>query len=86
MDSTPFPAGKGKRRLALAKWIVDKKNPLTARVMVNRIWSWHFGRGLAGNPNNFGGTGELPTHPALLDYKFLAHSNDQQNTKKQPTA
>ena len=36
--------------------------------MVNRIWSWHFGRGLAGNPNNFGGTGELPTHPALLDY------------------
>ena len=68
MDSTPFPAGKGKRRLALAKWIVDKKNPLTARVMVNRIWSWHFGRGLAGNPNNFGGTGELPTHPALLDY------------------
>ena len=36
--------------------------------MVNRIWSWHFGRGIAGNPNNFGGTGELPTHPALLDY------------------
>jgi hypothetical protein len=71
MISTPFPAGKGKRRLALAKWIVDKRNPLTARVMVNRIWSWHFGRGLAGNPNNFGGTGELPTHPALLD--FLAN-------------
>ena len=68
MNTTPFPAGKGKRRLALAKWIVDKRNPLTARVMVNRIWSWHFGRGLAGNPNNFGGTGELPTHPALLDF------------------
>jgi mono/diheme cytochrome c family protein len=68
MNTTPFPTGKGKRRLALAKWIVDKKNPLTARVMVNRIWSWHFGRGLAGNPNNFGGTGELPTHPGLLDY------------------
>ena len=68
MNANPFPKGQGKRRLALAKWIVDEKNPLTARVMVNRIWSWHFGRGLAGNPNNFGGTGELPTHPALLDY------------------
>jgi len=68
MEATPFPAGQGKRRLALAEWIVDNKNPLTARVMVNRIWSWHFGRGIAGNPNNFGGTGELPTHPALLDY------------------
>lgn len=68
MSPRPFPAGKGKRRLALAEWIVNEKNPLTARVMVNRIWSWHFGRGIAGNPNNFGGTGELPTHPALLDY------------------
>ena len=68
MSVQPFPKGKGKRRLALARWIVNEKNPLTARVMVNRIWSWHFGRGIAGNPNNFGGTGELPTHPALLDY------------------
>ena len=68
MSPRPFPAGKGKRRLALAEWIVNKENPLAARVMVNRIWSWHFGRGIAGNPNNFGGTGELPTHPALLDY------------------
>jgi len=68
MKPRPFPKGQGKRRLALAKWIVDPKNPLTARVMVNRVWSWHFGRGIAGNPNNFGGTGELPTHPALLDF------------------
>lgn len=68
MTPRPFPVGKGKRRLALAEWIVNKENPLAARVMVNRIWSWHFGRGIAGNPNNFGGTGELPTHPALLDY------------------
>ncbi|MEM6469738.1 MAG: DUF1549 domain-containing protein, partial [Planctomycetota bacterium] len=52
-----FPDGKGKRRLALANWIVDPQNPLTARVIVNRVWSWHFGRGIAGNPNNFGGTG-----------------------------
>lgn len=68
MDARPFPTGQGKRRLALADWIVDEKNPLTARVMVNRVWSWHFGKGLAGNPNNFGGTGKLPTHPELLDY------------------
>ncbi len=71
MDSSAFPTGRGQRRLALADWIVDEKNPLTARVIVNRVWSWHFGKGIAGNPNNFGGTGLLPTHPALLDY--LAH-------------
>jgi len=68
MNPAPFPKGQGKRRLALADWIVDEKNPLTARVMVNRVWSWHFGQGLAGNPNNFGGTGLPPTHPLLLDY------------------
>jgi len=67
MPAAAFPADKGKRRLALAEWIVDEKNPLTARVMVNRVWSWHFGKGLAGNPNNFGGTGLPPTHPELLD-------------------
>ncbi|MEO0445169.1 MAG: PSD1 and planctomycete cytochrome C domain-containing protein [Verrucomicrobiota bacterium] len=68
MSEPQFVGGQGKRRLSLAQWIVDPKNPLTARVMVNRVWSWHFGRGLAGNPNNFGGTGALPTHPELLDY------------------
>ena len=76
MNSETFPAGQGKRRLALANWIADPKNPLTARVIVNRVWSWHFGRGIAGNPNNFGGTGEPPTHPALLDYLadwFIQH-------------
>ncbi len=56
------------RRLALADWIVAPQNPLTARVMANRIWSWHFGQGLAGNPNNFGTTGKKPTHPELLDW------------------
>ncbi|MGC6464311.1 MAG: PSD1 and planctomycete cytochrome C domain-containing protein [Akkermansiaceae bacterium] len=68
MNPKPFPKGQDKRRLALANWITDAKNPLTARVIVNRIWSWHFGKGLAGNPNNFGGTGLAPTHPELLDY------------------
>ena len=68
MPVAAFPDGQGKRRLALAEWIVDRKNPLTARVIVNRVWSWHFGKGLAGNPNNLGATGRLPTHPELLDY------------------
>lgn len=68
MESIDFPDGRGKRRLALAEWITHETNPLTARVMVNRVWSWHFGRGLAANPNNFGGGGAAPTHPELLDY------------------
>jgi hypothetical protein len=56
------------RRLALAQWIASTQNPLTSRVMVNRIWQWHFGKGLAQNPNNFGSTGKKPSHPELLDY------------------
>lgn len=68
MQTVNFPSGAGSRRLALADWIVRHDNPLTARVIVNRVWSWHFGKGLAGNPNNFGGTGSRPTHPELLDY------------------
>ncbi|MGI9239439.1 MAG: PSD1 and planctomycete cytochrome C domain-containing protein, partial [Verrucomicrobiales bacterium] len=68
MRRPAFPQGQGARRKALAEWIVDQQNPLTARVMVNRVWSWHFGQGLAANPNNFGATGGLPSHPALLDF------------------
>lgn len=56
------------RRSALAKWIADGQNPLTARVMVNRVWQYHFGRGLAGDTSNFGKTGKRPTHPDLLDW------------------
>ncbi len=56
------------RRLALAQWITSPHNPLTARVMANRIWQWHFGQPLAGNPNNFGTTGKKPSHPELLDW------------------
>lgn len=58
----------GSGRLELARWIAGEKNPLTARVMVNRVWQWHFGDGLMRTPNNWGSTGEKPTHPELLDY------------------
>ena len=60
-----------RRRLSLARWIVDKTNPLTSRVIVNRVWQWHFGQGLVRSPNNFGLLAQAPTHPELLDY--LAH-------------
>jgi hypothetical protein len=59
---------KGSGRELLAQWLTDPKNPLTARVMVNRVWLWHFGRGLVNTPNDFGKRGESPTHPELLDY------------------
>jgi hypothetical protein len=59
---------KGSGRDMLAGWITDPKNPLTARVIVNRVWMWHFGRGLVNTPNDFGKRGEKPTHPELLDY------------------
>ena len=58
----------GSGRLELAGWIADPENPLTARVMVNRIWHHHFGHGLVKSTSDFGVRGKLPTHPALLDY------------------
>src|SRR3954453_19416287 len=56
------------RRRALAEWIVSPENPLTARVMVNRIWHHHFGRGIVTTPSNFGRMGALPSNPELLDW------------------
>jgi mono/diheme cytochrome c family protein len=56
------------RRIALAEWIASPKNPLTARVMMNRVWQHHFGKGLVPSANDFGKLGEQPTHPELLDY------------------
>ncbi len=56
------------RRTGFAHWVADSKNPLTTRTIANRLWLWHFGEAIAGNPNNFGSTGKRPTHPRLLDW------------------
>jgi hypothetical protein len=68
LPAPEFPSAVTGRRAALANWIAHPDNPLTARVMVNRIWQYHFGRGLAANANNFGKMGDKPVFPDLLDW------------------
>ncbi len=74
LPGAPPEAPTTRRRVQLGQWLTSEKNPLTARVMVNRIWQHHFGRGLVNTPSNFGLNGELPSHPELLDWlagKFI---------------
>jgi hypothetical protein len=73
---------RGSGRLELAEWITDPNHPLTARVMVNRIWQKLLGRGIVATPDDFGTTGEAPTHPELLDYLAHRFMNNGWSTKQ----
>ena len=64
----PDPGATSLRRLTLARWITNRQNPLTARVIVNRVWQFHFGAALVRSANDFGAIGQKPTHPELLDW------------------
>jgi hypothetical protein len=73
---------EGERRAALAKWISDDRNPLTWRSIVNRVWLYHFGRGIVDSPNDFGRMGEQPTHPELLAWLACEFRDEGQSLKQ----
>jgi hypothetical protein len=78
----PLRVRSGSGRLELAEAIASKDNPLTARVMANRVWLHLFGRGLVATPDNFGAAGQKPTHPELLDYLAVSFMDDGWSVKK----
>jgi hypothetical protein len=73
---------EGRRRAALAKWLTDRGNPLTWRSIVNRVWQYHFGRGIVETPNDLGRMGALPTHPELLDWLAVEFRDNGQSLKR----
>ena len=77
----PPDHAEGDRRVALADWIVHQDNPLTWRTIVNRVWLYHFGRGIVDSPNDFGRMGQLPTHPQLLDWLAAEFRDGNQSIK-----
>lgn len=81
-NSHEFPIGKNESgRLEFARWLTSPKHPLTSRVMVNRLWLWHFGTGLVRSPNNFGKLGERPTNQTLLDWLAVEFQNRHWSVK-----
>ncbi len=82
LSDTPTIDEDNSGRLALAEWLVAPENPLTARVMVNRIWQHLFGEGIVPSVNNFGATGKSPTHPELLDYLATQFVEDGWSIKR----
>lgn len=81
VSQAPLPE-KQSGRLELAQWLASKDHPLTARVMVNRVWRWHFGQGIVRSVDNFGRLGEKPSHPELLDWLALKFIDDGWSIKK----
>jgi hypothetical protein len=77
----PKDAPEGQRRVALAQWITDRRNPLTWRSIVNRVWQYHFGRGIVETPNDFGKMGQTPSHPELLDWLAARFRDGDQSLK-----
>ena len=82
MLELPLDAPEAKRRLELARWIASEENPMTARVMVNRLWQHHFGNGLVKTPSDFGINGARPSHPELLDWLAVEFMNSGWSVKK----
>jgi hypothetical protein len=82
IPQTPGINPRQSGRLELARWLTSAKNPLTPRVMVNRVWGWLFGQGLVGSVDNFGATGEAPSHPELLDHLAARFVRDGWSVKK----